>query len=204
MNLYRGTFMRNLFLLLLPMWSLTSAAVTLDVARLPAPSYADREVSGNVTLPANRLADMRTFRLELVFESTPSNNVQVAFGRDALPADGALAAEETDFIVGYDCGEWFLRPQGLRERYVVAAAATNGTHTLTAAIRVTSQGVCLPPVFKDGAAAFAFPGLALTPFPDWLRPDLWTHLRVTVRGGSDANETVSARFLPDGARIILR
>jgi hypothetical protein len=140
----------------------------------------------------------------MTFEATPSNNVQVAFGRDNRPADGALAAEETDFIIGWECGECFIRPQGLRERYALPAAATNGTHTLTASIRVTSQGVCQPPVFEDGSSAFAFPGLALTPFPGWLKPDLWTHLRVTVRGAAAANENVSAKFLPDGARIIIR
>ena len=198
--------MRKLYLFVLPLSALSAAAVTLDVARLPAPSFADREASGDAVLPdaTNRMDNLRTFRLEMTFEATPSNNVQVAFGRDNRPADGALAAEETDFIIGWDCGEWFIRPQGLRERHALPAAATNGTHTLTAAIRVTSQGACLPPVFKDGSAAFAFPGLALSPFPGWLKPDLWTHLRVTMRGGSAANETVSARFLPDGARIIIR
>ena len=198
--------MRNLYLFVLPLSALSAAAVTLDVARLPAPSQADREVSGDAVLPdaTNRMDNLRTFRLEMTFETTPSNNVQVAFGRDNRPADGALAAEETDFIIGWECGEWFIRPQGLRERYAFPAAATNGTHTLTASIRVTSQGVCQPPVFEDGSSAFAFPGLALTPFPGWLKPDLWTHLRVTVRGAAAANENVSAKFLPDGARIIIR
>ncbi len=56
----------------------------------------------------------------------------------------------------------------------------------------------------SGDTAFTFTGLPLTPFPDWLKPDLWTHLLVTVRGVSAANENVSARFLPDGARIIIR
>jgi len=183
---------------------LPARAATFDVARLPAPSLADGEVSGDSALPADRPADPGTFRLELTFDATPSNNVQVAFGRDDSPADGALAAEETDLIVGWDCGEWFIRPRGLRERYAFPASATNGAHTLTAAIRVTSRGVCLPPQFRDGAAAFTFGGPALTPFPAWLRPDLWTHLRVTVRGAAAANETVRARFLPDGARIIIR
>jgi hypothetical protein len=196
--------MRKFCLISLSFSALSSAAVTLDVARLPEPSYADCEVSQDSALPANRTENLRVFRLEMTFDATPSNNVQVAFGRDSLPADGALAAEETDFIVGWDCGEWFLRPQGLRERYAAAAAITNGTRTLTAAVRVTSRGVCLPPVFKDGDAAFAFDGLALSPFPDWLKHDRWTSLRVTVRGGSSANETVSARFLPDGARIIIK
>ena len=196
--------MPNLYLLVLSLSALSAAAVTLDVPQLPAPSFADREVSVDAALPAGRTEKLRVFRLEMTFDATPSNNVQVAFGQDTMPADGALAAEETAYIIGWDCGEWFLRPQGLRERHAVAAAVTNGTHTLTAAFRVTSQGGCLPPVFTDGSAAFEFPGLALSPFPDWLKPDLWTHLRVTVRGLSAANETVSARFLPDGARIIIR
>ena len=172
--------------------------------RLSGPSYADREVSGDVALPENRLEKMRVFRLEMTFDATASNNVQVAFGHDTMPADGALSAEETAYIIGYDCGEWFLRPQGLRERYAVAAAVTNGMHTLKAAIRVNAQGVPQSVMFKDGNAAFTFGGLALSPFPDWLNPELSTNLRVTVRGGSAANETVSARFLPDGARIIIR
>jgi len=198
--------MRKLYLFVLPLSALSAAAVTLDVARLPAPSFADREASGDAVLPdaTNRMDNLRTFRLEMTFEATPSNNVQVAFGRDNRPADGALAAEETDFIIGWECGEWVIRPQGLRERYAFPAAVTNGAHTLTAATRVSATGVCQPPTFKDGNVAFAFPGLALTPFPGWLKPDLWTHLRVTVRGVSAANENVSAKFLPDGARIIIR
>jgi len=184
--------------------TLTAPAVTLDVARLPAPSFADGEVSEDSALPANRFDLLRTFRLEVTFDPTPSNNVQVAFGRDTLPADGALAAEETDFIVGWDCGEWFLRPQGLRETHVLTPAEAPGPRTLSMEIRVDPRGAPKSVTFKDGADAFAFPGLALSPVPDWLRPDLWTCLRVTVRGHTGTNETVSARFLKDGARIILK
>ena len=184
---------------------LSAAAVTLDVARLQEPVFADREASGDAALPGNRFDSLRVFRLELTFASTPSNNVQVAFGRDNRPADGKLAAEETDFIVGWDCGEWFLRPQGLRERFTYSpAAVTGGTRMLTASIRVSGQGVPQSVTFKDGAAAFAFEGLALTPFPDWLKPDLWDSLRVTVRGSNPTNDTVKAVFAPDGARVIIR
>ena len=196
--------MRNPWLTVLSLSALSAAAVTLDVPRLPGPSAADGEVSGDSALPENRLEKLRVFRLEMTFDSTPSNNVQVAFGRDNMPADGKLAAEETDCIIGWDCGEWFLRPQGLRERYAFPPAAAGGTRTLTAELRVNAQGDPGPAVFRDGASAFAFPGLALTPAPGWLRPDLWDCLRVTARGCDSTNETVSARFLPDGARIILR
>lgn len=199
--------MRNLFHWGFSLLALSAAAVTLDVARLPAPSFADGEVSGDAALPANRLDQLRTFRLEMTFGATPSNNVQVAFGRDDRPEDGALSAEETDCIVGWECGEWFLRPQGLKERYTFPAAVTDGTRTLTMEIPVSSLGAPKSVTFRDGAGVFAFQGMALSPYPAWLKPDLWTCLRVTVRGnGSNGgtNGTVRARFLRDGARILIR
>jgi hypothetical protein len=180
------------------------AAVTLDIAKLPDPAFTDRDVSGDAALPPGRLDRPRVFRLELSFASTPSNNVQVAFGRDSLPSDGKLAAEEPDFVIGWDCGEWFLRPQGLRERFTFTPATTNGTRTLTASIRMTSAGAYNSPVFRDGSAPFAFAGLQLSPFPDWMKPDLWTHLRVTVRGADVPDESVKAVFAADGARIIIK
>jgi hypothetical protein len=183
---------------------LTAGAVTLDVARLPAPSFADGEVSGDAALPSGRTNDLRTFRLEMTFDATPSNNVQVAFGRDNLPADGFLAAEETDCIIGWDCGEWFLRPQGLADRHTFTPGTAEGRRTLTMEIPVSLMGVPKPAAFRDGAEAFTFPGLALSPVPEWLAPGLWTHLQVTARGHTGTNETVRARFLPDGARIILK
>ena len=199
--------MRCLFLSAMTLSALTAAALTVDVRRLPAPAFADGEVSGDAVLPANRLDKLNVFRLEMSFESTPSNNVQVAFGRDNRPADGALAAEETDFIIGWDCGEWFLRPKGLRERHVFTPQdSTNARpRTLTVEIRVNGQGVPQSAVFADrgGEGAFTFPDLTLTPVPDWLRPGLWTDLRVTLRGGA-TNETVSARFMTDGSVILIQ
>ena len=100
----------------------TAPALTLNVPRLPSPAFADREVSGDASIPAGARGNLRRFRLELSFDATPSNNVHAAFGRDAEPLDGALAAEETAFIIGWDGGAWFLRPAGLKERFVHAPA----------------------------------------------------------------------------------
>ena len=190
-------------LVLLP---LAAAAATLDVPRLPSPVFADREVSGDATLPTGIQDDLRRFRLELSFDATPTNNVQVAFGRDAEPLDGALAAEETAFIIGWDSGEWFLRPAGLKERFVHAPAdgQTPRQRNLRAAIRVNTQGTPTAVEFSDDAGAFAFEGLPPAPPPLWLAPDNWNLLRVTVRGAAIADEDVRVRFLPDGATIILR
>jgi len=181
-----------------------SFAATLDVPRLPEPAFADREVSASSALPAGRLDGLRVFRLELAFDATPSNNVLVALGRDAAPADGHLDAGEADLSVGWNRGEWFLLPRGLRERHAVSAASSNGAQRLTAYIRVTSQGVCLPPSFADGDGEITFGSLDTTPFPEWLRPDIWDSLRVTVRGADTPQENIKAVFAPDGARISVK
>ena len=181
-----------------------SFAATLDVPRLPDPVFADREVSAASALPAGRLDGLRVFRLEISFDATPSNNVQVCLGRDTAPADNALDAGETDLAIGWDRGEWFLSPRGLRIRHAVPAATSNGAQRLTAFIRVTSQGVCLQPSFADRDGEIAFGSLDTTPFPEWLRPDAWDSLRVTVRGADTTQENIKAVFAPDGARISVK
>ena len=184
----------------------TAPALTLDVPRLSSPVFADREVSGDAAITANAAENLRRFRLEISFDATPSNNVQIAFGRDAEPLDGALAAEETAFIIGWESGEWFLRPAGLKERFVHAHAdgQTPRQRTLRAAIRVNTQGIPTAVDFSDDTGAFSFEGLPLDPPPSWLAPENWNLLRVTVRGTEVAEEDVKVRFLPDGATIILR
>ncbi len=192
--------------LMIALLALSATAVTLDVPRLPAPVFADREVSGDAALPASAQDNLRRFRLELSFAASPSNNMQVAFGRDAAPLDGKLAAEETAFIIGWDSGEWFLRPAGLKDRhgYAPADGLTARSRTLTAIITVSTRGTPKTVTFADDAGAFAFDGLALDPLPSWLAPENWNLLRVTVRGTEVAEEDVKVRFLPDGATIILR
>lgn len=199
--------MRLLLILLSTSFVSTALAVTLDVPRLSAPVFADREVSGNAALPTNRTENLRLFRLEMTFNATPSNNVQVAVGRDAAPVDGALVAEEADFIIGWDCSEWFLRPQGLKERHTCTpwAASAAGRRTLLLEIRMDAQSLPQSVSFSEkGMGALVFDGLTLSPLPVWLRPGLWTHLQVTARGADSANETVSAKFLQEGAVINLR
>ncbi len=180
---------------------LAAGAATLEVPRLPEPDFADREASAAYALPAGRLDGLRVFRLELAFEATPSNSVQVCLGRDTAPADNALDAGETDLAIGWDRGEWFLSPRGLRERHAAPAASSNGTQKLTAFIRVTAQGACLPPSFSDRDGAVTFESLSADPFPEWLRPDTWDRLRVTARGADTPQENIKAVFAPDGARI---
>ena len=184
--------------------ALAAGAATLEVQPLPGPATADREVSATHALPAAGPDGPRVFRLELVFEATPSNHVQVCLGRDTAPADGVLDAGETDLAIGWDRGGWFLSPRGLRARHAVPAASSNGTQRLTALIRVTAAGDCLPPAFTDRDGAVAFAGLPQPPLPEWLHPGTWDTLRVTARGADAPQERITIMSAPDATRITIK
>lgn len=185
--------------------ALSTLAVTLDVPCLPISTFADREASDDTDIPPSAFRDLRRFRIQLSFEATSTNNVQLAFGHDTEPLDCCLAAEETACIIGWDSGNWFLRPAGLKEHltFTPVDAQISRRRTLTASIRVNTQGAPTAVVFEDDSGAFTFNGLSLTPPPSWLVPKNWNLLRVTVRGADVAQENVMAKFLPDGTVVII-
>lgn len=81
----------------------------VGISELPPSDFVDTEVTTN--FPAAFGTNDNHFLFSLVFDSAPSNNVQAAFGCDA-DSDGILSAEETDLIVGWDCGRWRIRYKG--------------------------------------------------------------------------------------------
>ena len=88
-----------------------ASAAFADEQFLPTPppsEFVDAESSVNVPLPTT---EGRHINLTLAFDSTPSNAVLVAFGRD-LHGSETLEPEETDLTVGCDCGVWFGRDEG--------------------------------------------------------------------------------------------
>ena len=92
-----------------------AASAFAGLRTLPTPpqsEFADAESSAVVALPVN---EGRHIRLTVAFDPSPTNAVQVAFGNDAN-GDEDLGPEETDLVVGCDCGEWFVREEGLGRR----------------------------------------------------------------------------------------
>jgi len=79
-------------------------AAALTVTSLPEPEYGDFEVLTNCTFDVSRESGgMFSVRIEL--DASPSNCVEVVFGRDA-DRDGVLSRSEEGMAVGYDCGDW--------------------------------------------------------------------------------------------------
>jgi hypothetical protein len=186
--------------------ALAVAAAGLDAPPLPAPAFADQEVSQDIPLgPAFSAPgeSAGTFRVILTFVATPSNNVQFALGRDAAPADGRLDASETAFIAGRDRGAFFLRPRGLAERSELPDEAGPGPETLVFQVRRTAAGGFGNAAFTVNGQPLAFP-VPPSPAPEWLDPSGWDILRVTSRGAAGPQASVTVKRFPDGVSVILK
>ena len=81
-------------------------ARTLLVPTQPVSPYADTEVSTNCVLHRSRI-DARTFDVHFQFEGTPTNSLEVAFGRDSN-TNGVLDVQEIDTVYGWRGGRYFI------------------------------------------------------------------------------------------------
>ena len=98
--------MKHMVLLASGLAAAAAAGAEIDVGRLPESGYADTEASTNVPFAFAR-AGVRDFEFDLCLCGTPSNNVQLAFGRDAN-GDGELSYAETALVMGRGLGEAFV------------------------------------------------------------------------------------------------
>ena len=164
---------------------------------LPPPQHVDTETTTNV--PFMMGANGRhTFRFALSFAGTPSNNVEVALGVDAN-SDGMLSAGETELVVGWDCGRWFLWNFVTYTRHW-SETFGGGMHHLdwTAALDATNAVTRIADVF-DGGRLFA----AITDtMPPWLHNPNWNILRLTGRGTDELEEAFV--LAPDGTTFRFR
>ena len=172
-------------------------AASFAVPEMPDAEWDDTEVVTNAALPAAR-ADSRVFAFTLELDATASNNVEVAFGRDA-DHDGVLSRAEADLLVGWDCGEW----------KVVDCATGDGVHEQGEEGRASLEwrlvfGAANAPrslsATANGRAAFA--ALAAHP-PRFLYSREWDTVRVVCRGMDSPNPAISGSIdnIPLAIRI---
>ena len=83
--------------------ALVASAAEQQLVNPPPSEFVDAESSVNVPIPTD---EGRHLKLTIAFEPLRSNAVQVAFGQD-LNGSETLEPEETELIVGCDCGAWF-------------------------------------------------------------------------------------------------
>ena len=167
--------------------------------RLPRGEYADTEATTNVPF-AFGPQGAKHFKFDLCLAGTPSNNVQLAFGRDA-DLDGALSACETDMAFAWDCGGWRIVNGATGEVLSSAAATTNGVKRLSWELLLRRGSPSRLAVTENGVALFA--DLADSPMP-WFHSMDWDILRLTVRGADTPSEDVRVGVEISGYSIKLR
>ena len=185
----------------------TDARTSVPVS-LPPVLHADTETTTNVPFSASLDAAGR-FRLSLSCLATPSNNVEAVFGVDR-DGDGALALEEVDCVVGWDCGAWFVRKGADGARRVHAGTVpADGVSELSWEVQAAQGGAPTRLAASiDGAPAFAELG-AREPrrrelAAGWLFRPGWNMVRLTGRGLDGHGEAFAVQVLPDAVVIRFR
>ncbi len=167
---------------------------------LPPVDYADTEVTTNVVVSGwQRGAEKFTFSLSCI--ASPSNNVEAAFGED-VNTNGVLEPEETDLIVGWNRGSWFIQNGTDGERFMVVSSSVEDVKTLAWSYRLTAAPT--PPrleVTADGVTAF--PALG-EESPGWLYRREWNLMRLTGRGLYNSGETFTVGTPLDSTAILFR
>ena len=177
-------------------------------AALPPVVRADTETVTNVPFTASLDAAGR-FRLSLACLATPSNNVEAAFGVDRN-GDGVLALEETDCVVGWDCGAWFVRKgaDGARTEQSGVVPA-DGVSELSWSVQTSREGAATRlEAAVDGSPAFA-ELRAKAPrrhelAAGWLYRREWNMVKLTGRGLEGHGEAFAVQVLPDAVVIRFR
>jgi len=172
-------------------------AASFVVPEMQEAEWDDTEVVTNAALPAAR-TDSRVFAFSLELDATASNNVEVAFERDA-DNDGVLSRAEADLLVGWDCGEWKVvdcaMGDGVHERGAEGRASLEWRLVFGAANAPRSLSAT-----ADGRAAFS--ALAAHP-PRFLYSPEWDTVRVICRGMDSPNPVISGSIenIPLAIRI---
>ena len=186
-------------LLVLLLGALAAGYASGGSLHLPRSAFADTEATTNCPL-AFDARGIRNFAFDMTFAGTLSNNVQLAFGRDA-DSDSVLSAEETDMTFAWDCGEWILRgPSGDVVRTSVPVT-TNTVKDLRWNLALRRRIPRRLSVSENGEPFFA--DIAECPEP-WFFDAGWNLFRLTVRGVDAPEEAVDVRLNVSGYYINVR
>jgi hypothetical protein len=151
----------------------------IDIGQLPASGYLDTEVTAHYPLDQPENVDNLDF--SLVFNGTASNNVEVAFGKDS-DGDGKLSMDETDMVVGWDCGSYFA--ENFKTCEVVKelnVGAEGCIRSLAWHYRTYGNRAALKTFVATNELGVAFAALSAAK-PEWLYDGNWNQMRLTARG----------------------
>ncbi len=179
--------------------AVTSSVLALPPLRpcLPAVAYADTETVTNVPFVAWQ-EHVGKFSFSLTCRTTPTNNVQAAFGTDS-DGDGVLSLEESDLVVGWDSGGWFVQ-NGFDGERAVSVAGEGDMRPLEWTARLSPRTAIPSQITASAGGVAVFGGVDARIF--YRRT--WNMLRLTGRGLADSAESLTVRVLPDAVVMVVR
>ena len=164
---------------------------------LPPVAHADTETVTNVPFTAWQ-EHAGKFTFSLTCRTTPTNNVQAAFGTDA-DDDDVLSLEESDLVVGWDCGAWFVQ-SGFDGERIESTGVAGDEQTLVWTVKLFPRTVTPVQVTATVGGVPIFGGVDAGFFYN----RNWNMLRLTGRGLADSGESLTVRVLPDSLFMIMR
>ena len=170
------------------------------VGPAPAPAFADMERSTNVQIQAESLQRCRVFECSLSLLASPSNALEVAFGK-SRNGDGVLHPGDETFALGWEGGAWFVASRTNRICSVRQEGAAHRPLSFT--LHLSGEGIPRTLSLSADDAEDAFSAIIDLP-PSWMFSREWNAVRLTVRGVGEADEAATVRFGPNPVFIILR
>ena len=180
---------------------LPAVAFGVTVESLPPPQFIDTEVSATHRLDQAGIVNFLDF--SLVFNGTASNNVEVAFGCDAN-GDNKLAVHETEVIVGWRCGRYFIENFRSGETLEETNVGTNGVaRSLDWHYRVRGNKQHLKTFTATNEVGAAFLDLTATK-PGWIYNGDWNLMQMVARGVDVQDEHFEVDVRANGTTVILK
>ena len=167
------------------------------VGTQPESPYQDTEASTNVAFNVSR-NDTKKFEVRLELSGSVSNCVQVAFGYDE-DGNGDLAPEETDLILGWRRGCYFIEDVEGQERHSALSSDQVDASRFLQLVVTTDTG------FAPKTAAFiSETGACFTELgvPAYLFVPNWNLAKVTRRGVDATSER--CRISNDYCKFVIR
>ncbi len=174
-------------------------AARVDVA-LPDWEFVDTEVSTNIVRKFD-IQGSGPFEYQIAFEGTSSNNVEIAFGRDA-DDNQILSPRETDFSLGWDRGAWFFCIGNEESHFEEEAANAPLQKTLTCSLFVRDGKRPKDPLISS-AQKELFTNLTSN-LSHLLHNLNWNLVRLTARGHYSPQSYFHLNIHREGLRVILR
>ena len=193
--------MRLRYLIFMAFPAFAMSVFGIDVGKLPVSEYLDTEVT--VTYPLVQPENVDYLDFSLVFNGTASNNVEVAFGIDS-DGDGKLSLDETDIVIGWDCGSYFAENFKICEVVKELNVGAEGClRSLDWHYRIYGNRATLKAFSATNELGEAFAALCAAK-PEWLYNGKWNLMRLTARGVDAQREAFSVDVRRKGIVIIFK